>query len=147
MRVLARVVLLAATLVASATAQETPGDWKAKVDAAVEQVVTKTGVPSASVGIVRGGRIVYTQAFGEARLKPALAATAAMSYPVGSISKQFTATCILLLEQDGKLKLDDPVSRWYPGLTRANEVTLRELLSHTSGTKTTRRRTTRSRPG
>ena len=56
-----------------------------------------------------------------------------MSYPVGSISKQFTATCVLLLQEDGKLSLDDTVSKWFPQLTRANEITLRELLSHTSG--------------
>lgn len=114
-------------------AQELPADTRAAVDAAIRQVVEKTGVPSASVGIVQGGRIVFTQAYGDARLKPELKATAAMSYPVGSISKQFTATCILLLQEDGKLTLDDTVSKWFPELTRANEVTLRELLSHTSG--------------
>ena len=114
-------------------AQELPPATKAAVDGAIRQVVEKTGVPSASVGIVQGGRIVFTQAYGNARLKPELKATAAMSYPVGSISKQFTATCILLLQEDGKLKLDDTVSKWFSKLTRANEVTLRQLLSHTSG--------------
>jgi CubicO group peptidase (beta-lactamase class C family) len=114
-------------------AQDMAPDTKAAVDAAIKQVVEKTGVPSASVGIVQGGRIVFTQAYGDAKLKPEMKATAAMSYPVGSISKQFTATCILLLQEDGKLTLDDTVSRWFPKLTRANEVTLRELLSHTSG--------------
>jgi len=56
-----------------------------------------------------------------------------MRYAVGSISKQFTAVAILLLQQEGKLKLDDPVSRFIPGLTRGNQVTVRQLLSHTSG--------------
>ncbi len=56
-----------------------------------------------------------------------------MHYAVGSISKQFTAACILLLAESGKLTLDDPVSRWFPELTRANEVKLRNLLTHTSG--------------
>jgi CubicO group peptidase (beta-lactamase class C family) len=114
-------------------AQEMAPDTKAAVDAAIRQVMEKSGVPSASVGIVQGGQIVFTQAYGDARLKPEVKATAAMSYPVGSISKQFTATCILLLQEDGKLSLDDTVSKWFPKLTRANEVTLRELLSHTSG--------------
>jgi CubicO group peptidase (beta-lactamase class C family) len=117
----------------AAQAQQMSPELKAKVDAAISQVVEKSGVPSASVGIVQEGRIVYTQAFGDARLKPELKATAAMHYPVGSISKQFTAACVLLLQQEGKLKLDDPVSKWFPQLTRANEVTLRELMSHTSG--------------
>ena len=114
-------------------AQEMSADTKTAVDAAIREVVVKTGVPSASVGVVLGGKIVFTQAYGDAKLKPELKATTAMSYPVGSISKQFTATCILLLQEDGKLSLDDTVGKWFPQLTRANEVTLRELLSHTSG--------------
>ena len=119
--------------ISAARAQELSAETKAAVDAAIEQVVAKTGVPSATVGIVQGGRIVYTRGFGDARLAPELKATAGMSYPVGSISKQFTATCVLLLQEDGKLSLDDTVSKWFPKLTRAKEVTLRELLSHTSG--------------
>ena len=104
-----------------------------RVETAVRSVLAKTGVPSAQVGLVRDGKVVYTAAFGLARLQPPLPATPAMHYPVGSITKQFTATCILLLAQDGKLSLEDPVARWFPELTRANEVTLRMLLSHTSG--------------
>jgi D-alanyl-D-alanine carboxypeptidase len=56
-----------------------------------------------------------------------------MRYSIGSISKQFTATAVLLLAEQGKLSLDDPVSRFVPNLTRGNEVTIRQLLSHTSG--------------
>ncbi len=56
-----------------------------------------------------------------------------MRYSIGSISKQFTAAAILLLAEEGKLSLDDPVSKYVPKLTRANEVTIRQLLSHTSG--------------
>jgi CubicO group peptidase (beta-lactamase class C family) len=56
-----------------------------------------------------------------------------MRYSIGSISKQFTAASMLLLQEDGKLSLDDPVGKYVPNLTRANEVTIRQLLSHTSG--------------
>ncbi|MFI5235789.1 MAG: serine hydrolase domain-containing protein [Gemmatimonadales bacterium] len=105
----------------------------AKVQTAVNDVMTRTHVPSASVGIVQNGRIVYTAAFGQARLSPALAASPEMHYAIGSISKQFTTACVLLLAQEGKLSLDDPVSKYFPELTRANEVTIRNLLSHTSG--------------
>jgi len=113
-------------------AQMTP-ELREKVDAAAQTVLQKTGVPSASVGIVVGGKTVMTAAYGDARLAPELKATAEMKYPVGSISKQFTATAILLLQEDGKVSLDDTVSRWFPDLTRSKEVTVRELLSHTSG--------------
>ena len=130
------VMLLLATTAAGAAAQGVntlPPDLAAKVRAAVTDVMQKTRVPSVSLGIVQGGKIVYTAAFGQARLSPPLAATPEMHYAIGSISKQFTAACILLLVQDGKLSLDDPVARFFPELTRAKEVTIRNLLTHTSG--------------
>jgi D-alanyl-D-alanine carboxypeptidase len=110
-----------------------PTDQQAKVDAIAQQVLAKTGVPSASIGIVTNGKIAYMEAYGKAQLDPPVEATPEMRYSLGSISKQFTATAILMLQQQGKLKLDDPVSTWLPQLTRSKEVTLREVLSHTSG--------------
>src|SRR5258707_7456418 len=103
------------------------------IDAAAADVLKATGVPSASVAVVQGGKVAYVKAYGMARLDPAMAAEPGMQYSIGSISKQFTAAVILLLMQDGKLKLDDPVGKYLPGLTRANEVTIRQLLSMTSG--------------
>ncbi len=128
--------VLSAALVStlhSQTVNTLPDDLRTKVDAAAEQVLKTTGVPSASIAIVKDGKVAYTHAYGFARLEPPLPATPAMRYSIGSISKQFTATAILMLQQDGKLKLDDPVSKYLPELTRANEVTLRMLLAHTSG--------------
>lgn len=115
------------------TAQTLSDPLKAKVDAAVHRLIDQTGVPSASIGIVEGGHIVYTAAYGKATLQPDVPATPEMHYAIGSISKQFTAACVLLLQQQGKLSLDDPVSKWFPELTDANQVTLRNLLTHTSG--------------
>jgi len=106
---------------------------KQKIDAEVKRLLDATGVPSAQVGIVLDGRVAYTAAFGKARLTTDLPATVSMHYPVGSITKQFTAACVLLLVEDGKMTLDDPVSKWFPELTRAKDVTVRMLLSHTSG--------------
>ena len=104
-----------------------------QVDAIANQVLQATGVPSATVAVVKNGRLAYANAYGAAKLEPRVGATPDMRYAIGSISKQFTAVAVLLLQQDGKLKLDDPVSRFIPGLTRGNEVTVRQLLSHTSG--------------
>src|ERR1700746_4001443 len=103
------------------------------IDAAVADVLKATGVPSASVAVVQGGKVAYVKAYGMARLDPAMAAEPGMQYSGGSISKHFTAALVLLLAQDGKLKLDDPVGKYLPGLTRANEVTIRHVLSMTSG--------------
>lgn len=103
------------------------------VDSISNAVLTATGVPSASVAVVRHGRLAYANAYGSANLDSHTAATPAMRYGIGSVSKQFTAAALLLLAEQGKLTLDDPVSKYVPGLTRGNEVTIRMLLSHTSG--------------
>jgi CubicO group peptidase (beta-lactamase class C family) len=102
-------------------------------DKTVSDILAKSGAPSASVAIVRDGKIVYEHAYGNARLDPPMPATARMRYSIGSISKQFTAAAILLLAEEGKLTLDDKVVRWLPDLTRAKDVTIRQLLSMTSG--------------
>ncbi len=104
-----------------------------KVDATVRKAVTDTGIPSASIAIVQNGAITYLQAYGDGRIDPRTPAVPSMRYSIGSISKQFTASAVLLLAEQGKLSLDDPVSHFVPNLTRGNEVTIRELLSHTSG--------------
>lgn len=103
------------------------------VDSIAQQVLQATGAPSASVAVVQNGHLVYAQAYGSAQLEPPVAARAEMRYSIGSISKQFCATAILLLQQEGKLSLDDPVAKFLPDLTRARDVTIRQLLSHTSG--------------
>jgi CubicO group peptidase (beta-lactamase class C family) len=91
-----------------------------------------TGVPAASIAVVKDGAIIYTHAYGMARL-PAVPANVAMPFAIGSVSKQFTASLILLLAQDGKLTLDDKVGKFLPELTAADHVTIRQILSHTAG--------------
>jgi CubicO group peptidase (beta-lactamase class C family) len=129
--------ILAAALLAASTAaipaQQLPPDTAAKVAAIAQKVLADTGVPSASIGIVQNNHIVYTHAFGLARVTPSLTAEASMAYPIGSISKQFTATAVLILQQQGKLSLQDPVSKFFPELTRAKDVKIINLLTHTSG--------------
>jgi CubicO group peptidase (beta-lactamase class C family) len=106
---------------------------RTNIDDIVRNVLATTGVPSASLAVVKDGRVAYLQAYGDARLDPRMPASPAMRYSIGSISKQFTAAAILLLAEEGKLSLEDPVSKYVSGLTRGDEVTIRELLSHTSG--------------
>ena len=132
-----RAVLIFILLIASLLEAQAPPPMSAalreKVDTMVRQALTSTGVPSASIAIVQGGAIAYLQAYGAGRIEPHTPALPSMRYSIGSISKQFTAAAVLLLAEQGKLSLDDSVSRFVPNLTRGNEVTIRELLSHTSG--------------
>jgi CubicO group peptidase (beta-lactamase class C family) len=121
-------------------AQTAPGqppaldaDLRGQIDRIAGDVLESTAVPSASLAIVRGGAVAYAQAYGHARTEPPLKATPSMRYSIGSISKQFTAAAILLLQEQGRLSLDDAVGKFVPGLTRGDEVTIRQVLSHTSG--------------
>jgi D-alanyl-D-alanine carboxypeptidase len=111
--------LLTALILAcfSAEAQaQLPSEMQQKIDKVAAEALAKTGVPSASVAVVKDGQIAYLHAYGNARLNPVTPATPGMRYSIGSISKQFTA-----------------VGKFIPGLTRADDVTIRQLLSHTSG--------------
>jgi D-alanyl-D-alanine carboxypeptidase len=127
------VVFFAASLVQAQAPAPLSAALREKVDAIVRQALTTTGVPSASIAIVQNGAIAYLQAYGEGRIDPHTPALPSMRYSIGSISKQFTAAAVLLLAEQGKLSLDDPVSRFVPNLTRGGQVTIRALLSHTSG--------------
>ncbi len=110
-----------------------PPALKAEIDQAVQAMLAKSGAPSASIAVVKDGRLVYANACGLADVNRRKPAATSMRYSIGSISKQFTAAAILLLAEKGKLSLDDPVSRWFPQLTRAGDVTVRQILSMTSG--------------
>jgi len=103
----------------------------AAIDVAATKTLATTGVPAASVAVVQDGKIVYAHAYGLQRA--GVPARAEARYKIASISKQFTAAALLLLAEDGKISLDDPVAKYLPDLTRANEVKIRQLLSHTSG--------------
>lgn len=131
--ILGVVIAFAATSLFAQSDPSLPAEMRASIDAAAREVLAATGAPGASIAVVKDGKIAYVQAYGDAKIDPRAAARPAMRYSIGSVSKQFTATAILMLAEDGKLSLDDPVSRFLPDLTRAKEVTIRQLLSHTSG--------------
>ena len=121
---------------APATAQQTEllsADQRAAIDKAATEALKASGTPSASIAVVKDGKLAYARAYGNAKLEPPTPATPEMRYSIGSNSKQFTATAILILAEQGKLSLDDKVARFLPGLTRANEVSIRQLLNMTSG--------------
>jgi D-alanyl-D-alanine carboxypeptidase len=128
--------LLFAVVVTGLPAQsqtQLPPDVREKIDKLAADTLAATGTPSVSLVIVKDGQIAYLKAYGNARLDPQTAAQPEMRYCLGSLSKPFAAEAILLLQEQGKLSLDDQVSRFLPDLSRANEVTIRQVLSQTSG--------------
>jgi D-alanyl-D-alanine carboxypeptidase len=126
-------IFVTLALCGPSVAQQLTADQRGQIDDAAMAVLNSTGAPSASVAIVRGGEIVYQSAYGDGRIDPKTPANSSMRYAIGSISKQFTATAILLLQEEGKLSLNDKVAKWFPELTRANDISLLQLLSMTSG--------------
>ena len=99
----------------------------------VRDAMRRFAVPGAVVMAIRDGRIVYVKAFGSkesARDIPVLINT---RFEIGSITKQFTAASILQLQEEGKLQIDKPLADYLPDAPYAREVTLRQLLNHTSG--------------
>ena len=128
------VILVFATSISFAQGgTELSTDDQKKIDEIATQTLASMGAPSASIAVVKNGQIVYAHAYGYANVEEKTPAQPEMQYCIGSISKQFTATAILMLAEQGKLSLDDPVSKFVPNLTRGNEVTIREVLSMTSG--------------
>jgi CubicO group peptidase (beta-lactamase class C family) len=110
----------------------TPTD-RATIDASAQAQLAASGVPAISLAIVLNGQLAYAQAYGAATLAPFHCATVTTRFPIGSVSKQFTAAAILLLADQGKLALTNPVAKFLPQLQQANAVTLRDLLNHTAG--------------
>jgi len=91
-------------------------------------------VPGASLLVIKDGKAVVDRSYGLANLEDDDKATPATNYRLASVSKQFTAAAILLLAEQGRLTLDDPIRRWLPSLPQTTSaVTLRQLLDHTGG--------------
>jgi CubicO group peptidase (beta-lactamase class C family) len=91
-------------------------------------------VPGASVLVLRDGKPLVRRGYGMSNLEEHIAASPATNYRLASVTKQFTAASILLLAEDGRLQLDDPVRKWLPTLpAAADTMTLRHLLSHMGG--------------
>ncbi len=131
-RAAAHFVIASAIFAAPALAQPISRAEQVRIDQLVATELAASGVPAASIAIVRDGRIVLTKAYG--RASPVIpVARPDLPFQIASNSKQFTAMALLLLEDDGKLDLDDPVSRHLPGISGGDRIALRQLLSHTAG--------------
>jgi D-alanyl-D-alanine carboxypeptidase len=126
------IALAAFALPAAAAAQQLTQEELTAIDTAVSETLKDTGVPSASIAVVRDGQLVLSRAWGkpsEILAEP----DADLPYQIGSNSKQFLAALLLMLENEGKLGLDDPVVKWLPEIPHADRYTIRQLLNHTSG--------------
>ncbi|HEY7546008.1 MAG TPA: serine hydrolase domain-containing protein, partial [Blastocatellia bacterium] len=121
--------LLLALLVSATAVRADP------IDDYIKTEMKKQRIPGVSVAVVRNGsEVLKARGYGLANVELGVAASPDTVYRIGSVSKQFIAAGIMLLVEEGKLRLDDPVSKYLEGTPDTwKNITLRHLLSHTSG--------------
>lgn len=91
--------------------------------------------PGAAFMVARKGEVIYQKAFGKANIELGVNLSTESVFQLGSMTKQFTAVAILLLGQQGKLKVTDPISKYIPDYPGGDKITIHHLLTHTSGIK------------
>ena len=106
------------------------------LDDRIRSIMAERHIPGAAVAVVRNGKVVRMKGYGVATLEFNVPVTTETVFEIGSVSKQMTAAGIMLLVQDGKVSLDEKVSRYLPNTPESwSNVTVRHLLTHTSGVK------------
>src|SRR5580658_6416192 len=127
------VAMCCAALLAAAAASRA-ADEDAKVDAYIRAEMQRERIPGLALGVYRDGKMVRAQGYGIANLEWNASVTPDTIFQSGSVGKQFTATAIMMLVEEGKVGLDDPVQKYFPrSPSWWAQVTIRELLSHTAG--------------
>lgn len=108
-----------------------------QLDTILEEIMRRWGIPGLGIGLVRQGEILYAKGFGVQSLETRVPVSPDSIFGVASVSKCFVACAILQLSECGKLHLDDPLVRHLPDFRLADEryaqITIRQILSHTSG--------------
>ena len=124
--------LLATSVQAERQVRAAAQDARPAIDAVFTAFTASS--PGCAVGVYKDGAILYTRGYGMASLEHDAPITPGTVFYVGSISKQFTAMSILMLQKEGKLSLDDPIRKYIPEMPAyADKITLRRALSQTSG--------------
>ena len=128
-----KAVVVTFLLASAAPVLAVPADFAANADKLVESAWPGTG-PGAAVIVTEGGKTVYARGRGMADIEAKKAITTATVFRLGSITKQMSAAVLLQLVDEGKVSLDDPVSKYVPSLKQPSaNATIRQILNHTSG--------------
>lgn len=106
-----------------------------KIDSIIQKEFSDRNGPGGVFLISQKGKTIYEKAFGKANLELSVDMTSDNVFQIGSMTKQFTAISILILESQGKLKVSDAISKYIPDYPAGNSITIHHLLTHTSGIK------------
>ncbi len=127
-------LILAAFLAGNATAREKAPAWKNSVDSMAAGEIEKKRAIGLVIGVAKDGKVLHLEGYGLANIELGVETTPDHAFRIGSITKTFTAVAILQLAEDGKLSLDDPLTKYLPDYPApGDQVTIRHLLHHTSG--------------
>jgi CubicO group peptidase (beta-lactamase class C family) len=117
-----------------APGQSNDADLSSKVDAAVRARMIEMHIPGTSLAVVRNGKIIKAAGYGLANVELNVSVTPDSIFQTGSLGKHLTATAVLLLVEEGKVGLDDSITKYFPEAQTAwQKITIRHLLTHTSG--------------
>ena len=105
----------------------------ASIEKLIQTQLEKQSFVGSSIAVMHRGKIVFAKGYGVSSLKTGKKVDTETIFDVGSVTKQFTAAAILLLAENGKLSVADKVSKYYPELTGADQITLLDLMNHTAG--------------
>lgn len=123
----------ALSLLAHRSAPAEPTDTR--VDAIVREAMRTHQIPGIALGVVRDGHLIKATGYGYANVELRVPVSTSSIFQSGSVAKQFTAVAIMMLVKEGKISLDDPLSKYYPQAraAAAGVITVRQMLTHTSG--------------
>lgn len=119
-------------LTAAKASPRSKNSWS-DLEREAQGLVASRVVPGFAMSVMSAGNLVYSRGFGRADIETDTAAGSNTVFHIGSITKQFTGAAIALLQEDGKLDFDDKLSRFLPEFPHADDITLRQMLTHTSG--------------
>ena len=117
----------------SVAAAQRDGAIIAAIESAALEAIAAGGGPGLQVAVFKDGKPLLVKGFGSADLELDVPVDNASVFRIGSITKQFTAAVLFKLQEEGKLSLGDALSKYYPDFPHAGEITLRQMLNHTSG--------------
>jgi len=134
-RLLAMLVCAAAIMARPVSAQQKADDAiSARVDEYVAAQVREQKIPGLALAVVRDGKVIEARGFGLANVELSVPVKAETIFQTGSVGKQFAAMAVMMLVEEGKVALDDKITKYFDGAPASwNSITVRNLLSHTSG--------------
>jgi D-alanyl-D-alanine carboxypeptidase len=132
--VVVAVAVVSGFLTSAASAQTADEkNLAASIDKVAAAAVAAGESPGLEVAVVKDGKAVLQKSYGSANLEQHVPVANNSVFRIGSVTKQFTAVALLLLAEEGKVSLQDKLSKYYPNFPRADDITLDEMLHHTSG--------------